>query len=100
MNILYVITGLGLGGAERVVVELADQMILHGHTVKIAFLKGNIIVLPKSELIELIELNFENILDVFDASKKYKKIIREFKPDVVHAHMIHANIFARINRIG
>lgn len=100
MKILYVVTGLGLGGAEKVVVDLADQMVLLGHNVKILYLKGDVTVSPKSNLIELVGLDFENIKDFLEASSKYKKIIKEFKPDVVHAHMIHANIFARLNRIS
>ena len=100
MKILFVVTGLGLGGAEKVVVDLADQMVLLGHTVKIVYLKGDIIVSPKSSLIELIGLNFDKMNSFLKASNKYKNIIKEFKPDVVHAHMIHANIFARLNRIG
>jgi len=100
LKILYIVTGLGLGGAEKVVVDLADQMVLLGHTVKIVYLKGDIIVSPKSSLIELIGLNFEKMNGFLNASNKYKNIIKEFKPDVVHAHMIHANIFARLNRIG
>ena len=40
MNILYLITGLGGGGAEKVVADLADQMVFLGHEVKIAYLKG------------------------------------------------------------
>ena len=39
MKILYVITGLGGGGAEKVVANLADQMSEKGHKVKIAYLK-------------------------------------------------------------
>lgn len=100
MNILYVITGLGLGGAERVVVDLADKMFLLGHTVKIVYLKGDIVVSPKNNSIELIGLEFETLNSVFKSSKKYKDLIRSFKPDVIHAHMIHANIFARLNRLG
>lgn len=100
MKILYLITGLGLGGAEKVVVTLADQMILLGHQVKIVYLKGNIIVEPDSKQIDLIGLNFEKVWDFFAASKKLKKVISDFQPDVVHAHMVHANIFARLNRLG
>ncbi|MFX5700993.1 glycosyltransferase, partial [Acinetobacter baumannii] len=32
------------------------------------------------------------------ALKKFKTVIEQFKPDVVHAHMVHANIFARLAR--
>jgi len=98
MKILYVVTGLGLGGAEKVVVELADQMKFIGHHVKIVYLKGKMEVCPKNKDIEVIFLSLENIFNSIGAYKKYKKIIKNFQPDVVHAHMIHANIFARISR--
>ena len=38
MKILYVITGLAQGGAERVVCDLADKMYEKGNDVKIAYL--------------------------------------------------------------
>ena len=98
MKILYVITGLGVGGAEKVVTELADQMLKRGHQVKIAYLKGEAIVCPKSDEIELIYLGFENLKSFRFAYQNYKKILENFQPDVVHAHMVHANIFARVSR--
>lgn len=100
MKILYLVTGLGLGGAEKVVCDLADQMFILGHQVKIVYLTGEILVRPKSIDIDLISLDLNNLYGLYSASKKYKKLIQDFQPDVVHAHMVHANIFARINRIG
>lgn len=98
MKILYVITGLGLGGAEKVVVDLAEQMNGLGHEVRIAYLKGEAIVKPKSSDIGLIALGLEGVSQAISASKKYRALVKEFKPDVVHAHMIHANIFTRVLR--
>lgn len=98
MNILYLITGLGGGGAEKVVVDLADQMYSLGHNVKIAYLKGEIIVFPKNNNIELVYIGLENLKNSKDAFLNYKNLILSFKPHVVHAHMVHANIFARIAR--
>ncbi|WP_201574145.1 glycosyltransferase [Psychrobacter sp. H8-1] len=100
MKILYLITGLGLGGAEKVVVDLADQMYALGHSVKIAYLTGNVLVKPVSQDIEIIALNLDSVSGFLSASKKYRHLINRYKPDVVHAHMVHANIFARLNRIG
>lgn len=99
MKILYVITGLGLGGAEKVVVDLADQMTVLGHNVKIAYLTGEVLVKPLSTEIELIDLNLNSSRRLLFASKRYQKLLKQFQPDVVHAHMVHANIFARLNRI-
>lgn len=100
MKILYLITGLGLGGAEKVVCDLADQMSTLGHQVKIAYLTGKVVVHPKNINVDIIPLDLNNFYGLYSASKKYKKLIHDFQPDIVHAHMIHANVFARINRIG
>ncbi|OYQ74960.1 glycosyltransferase [Wohlfahrtiimonas chitiniclastica] len=99
MKILYLITGLGLGGAEKVVVDLADQMVKRGHTVCIAYLKGNIVVKPKSENVQMISLGLESPKKLLKALYNFRQLIRQFKPDVVHAHMVHANIFARLARL-
>ncbi|TXJ09046.1 MAG: glycosyltransferase [Acinetobacter sp.] len=100
MKILYVITGLGLGGAEKVVADLADQMLRRGHQVKIAYLTGAVMVRPQNKDIEIIALSLNSMSQLYMASKKYRQLIQSFQPDVVHAHMVHANIFARLNRIG
>lgn len=98
MKTLYVITGLGGGGAEKVVADLADQMVKLGHQVKIAYLKGEVVVRPKSKDIELIYLGLETPLDFYKAFKRYTTLLKYFSPNVVHAHMVHANIFTRICR--
>lgn len=98
MNILYLITGLGGGGAEKVVADLADQMYLRGHDIVIAYLKGEVIVKPQSSDIKLICLELNKMSQFGNAFKNFKIIIEQFRPDIVHAHMVHANIFARLVR--
>lgn len=98
MNILYLITGLGGGGAEKVVVDLAIRMVGLGHQVKIAYLKGGVVVKPQTDRIELIYLGLENLKRAKFAYNNYKELLDRFEPDVIHAHMVHANIFARICR--
>ncbi len=73
-------------------------MHLRGHYVKIAYLKGEAIVKPQSADIELICLQLNKVAQFGSALKKFKTVIEQFKPDVVHAHMVHANIFARLAR--
>lgn len=98
MKVLYIITGLGLGGAEKVVCDLADQMSNLGHQVKIAYLTGEILVRPKNVNVDIVFLGLNAGSQLYKSSKKYKKLIQDFQPDVVHAHMVHANIFARLCR--
>lgn len=99
MKILYVVTGLGQGGAERVVCDLADQMYKRGYNVKIAYLTGRVLTEPRFKNIELINLNLSNLLSIPKAFFLLSKVIREFSPDVVHAHMVHANILTRLVRV-
>ena len=99
MKILYLITSLGGGGAEKVVCGLADEMQLRGHHIVIAYLTGEVVVRPKNKKIKIVGLNLNSILDIYSASKSYQKLTKEFKPNIIHAHMVHANIFARLNRI-
>ena len=98
MKILYIITGLGLGGAEKVVSDLADRMANLGHEIIIAYLKGDVWVRPKNININIVSLGLNNISQIYQASVKYRTLIKNFQPDVVHAHMVHANIFARVSR--
>ena len=65
---------------------------------KNSLFKGGCSCSAKNTEIELIYLGLENLIKVKFAYKNYKKLILDFKPDVVHAHMVHANIFARISR--
>lgn len=99
MKILYVITGLGQGGAERVVCDLADGMAQAGHEVKIAYLTGEVLTHPVNKNIELIAVKLNKASSLPKAYFKLSKLIRRYNPDVVHSHMVHANIIMRIVRV-
>nr|WP_155857492.1 glycosyltransferase [Acinetobacter sp. TTH0-4] len=104
IKILYVITGLGLGlglglgGAERIVCNLADQRLSQENQVKIVYLTGDAKIKPNND-IELIGLNLNNLYDFYNGYKNLRKIIISFKFDVVHSHMIDANLLARLVRL-
>lgn len=100
MKVLLVITGLGMGGAEHVVVNLADELVNRGHEVKIAYLSGPGLVLPSNENIEVIALNMNGYKKIIPTYLKLNKLIKFFKPDVVHSHMFHANILTRLLKIS
>lgn len=99
MKILYVITGLAQGGAQRVVCDLADAMFEKGHEVKIAYLTGEVITQPANKEIELLSIGLLNAVTLPKAYFILSKIIKGFKPDIIHAHMIHANILTRLVRL-
>lgn len=97
MNVLLMITGLGIGGAETQVCSIADKLHELGNRVTIIYLTGHSEVIPRHEDINVIGLNMHKTpLGLFKALKKCRDIIIEFNPDVLHSHMVHANIFSRL----
>lgn len=99
MKILYVITGLGQGGAEKVLCDLADDMSEKGYVVKIAYLTGPVITKPANKDIELIKVNLNSYLSIFSAYNFLKNLIKNYRPDIIHTHMVHANLFLRMMRL-
>jgi glycosyltransferase involved in cell wall biosynthesis len=99
-TIIFVITGLGLGGAEKQLCLLADKLSEHNYKIIIVALSGEVVVTPKNSAIEIINLTMnKNAFGVFNAAKKLAKIIKQTHADVVHSHMFHANIISRLARI-
>lgn len=88
-----------MGGAEKVVTALADALVSKGHEVLIVYLTGEAVVLPANASIKLTNLGMVSKMDAVSAFFKLKRLIQEFQPDVVHSHMFHANILARIVRL-
>lgn len=99
MKILLVITGLGMGGAEHVVVNLADALVERGHNVKIVYLTGDALVLPENSSVEIVSIGMKSSKDFFKAYKELQVLIKKFKPDVVHSHMVHSNLLSRLVRL-
>lgn len=100
MKILYIITGLGMGGAEQQVIALSEEMSRRGYDVEIVALKKRLTrITPLNVNIIVHDLNLNlNVCHLFYSVLKLFRIIREISPDIIHSHMIHANILARIYR--
>lgn len=101
MKILYLITGLGIGGAEVVTINLANRMQRQGHAVKLVYMTGKNLMKQCIESdIQIENLHIKkNPLTVIRSFFILKKILENFQPDIVHANMVHANVFARIARL-
>lgn len=99
MKILFVITGLGVGGAEAVVTNLADELASRGHEVCIAYLTGEACVLPKTNSIPIVSLKLNSLISFPKALLDLRGLISQFKPDVVHSHMFHSNVLSRLARL-
>lgn len=101
MNILLVITGMGMGGAENVVVSLANKLILDGNRVGIVYLNGeNRHLNSIAKEVALFPLNITNGFAGFTIGLiRFISIVRSFNPSVVHGHMYHANMLVRAARL-
>ena len=101
MNVLYVITGLGVGGAEVVTINLANTFHSLGNKVGIVYLSGSNQHKEKiNSGIKVWGLDMtKSFWGFVKAQILMRRILKEFSPDVVHAHMFHANVFMRCCRI-
>lgn len=101
LRILLVTTGLKLGGAEQQVAALARAFVELGNEVAILSLTaGREIELPPD--IAITELGMRKTpLSMLAALRKARQIVLRWQPDVIHAHMVHSNLFARaLTRLG
>jgi glycosyltransferase involved in cell wall biosynthesis len=101
MRILFVTTGLAYGGAETQLKELAIRLKRRGGEVQIASM------LPPAAYGEELQ---EHGIPIYNLRMRRKipdpralfrlaAIVRQWRPDVVHAHMVHANLLARLTRL-
>jgi glycosyltransferase involved in cell wall biosynthesis len=99
MKVLLVVTGMSMGGAEKVVADLADAFVTGGDEVRIVYLQGPQQVHPRRPEVELVSLGMDSAKGILAGFLKFGKILREFKPDIVHTHMYHATMLARLMRL-
>lgn len=90
VKVLQIITGLGVGGAERVVLDLARGLDPAEFEVEVASLTNNtdaLAVYGRPDLpIHTFAVKDRDVRALFRLSSYF----RRFRPDVIHAHMFHA----------
>ncbi|EON15575.1 glycosyltransferase [Pandoraea sp. SD6-2] len=100
MRIALFVTGMQLGGAETQVADLARGFLARGHDVDLISLTGTCAIdLPESPRLTRIELKANKTpWSLACALRRLVSHLRAWQPDVVHAHMVHANLLARVAR--
>ncbi|MGH7463006.1 MAG: glycosyltransferase, partial [Longimicrobiales bacterium] len=92
---MVITTGLKLGGAEQQIAALAGRFIALGNDVAILNLTaGTEVDLPPGVLVTELGMR-KTPASMLAALRKARQVIRQWQPDVIHAHMIHGNLFAR-----
>ena len=99
MRIVYVLTSLGMGGAERQALALAERMAARGHAVAVLALMPQLAEEWPTTL-EIIHLDMKrNPVRLLAGLAKGRRFLREFRPDLVHSHSFHANMVARLLKV-
>ena len=100
MRIAYMLTSLGIGGAERQVIALAERMQARGHEVVL-------LVLRQKQAREWPVRVDTRHLDMTKSPRAFavglamgRHILRDFRPGIVHSHTFPANMAARMLRLG
>ena len=101
MRVLFVISGLGMGGAERQIVLLSRELIRLGHHVSIYTLTR--------ETPRIDELSATSVRVTVDQKRRrldfgvvmrLRQHIRSWRPDIVHGFLYDGNLYARLAAYG
>jgi len=99
MVIVYMLTSLGMGGAERQVLALASRMADRGHAVKLLVLRPPVAEQWPTAL-PVLHLDMRRSpFSVLRGFYRARRFLRSYRPDLVHSHSFHANMVARLLRI-
>ena len=104
MKVLFVITGLFPGGAEKIVLEMVRSLLKAGHQAAVVSLQKEPPTAVRTIVDQLEQLGirpyFLNLsgLGIFRIFRLCKIILTE-TPDIVHSHLMHANLAARLIRL-
>jgi glycosyltransferase involved in cell wall biosynthesis len=97
MRILYVLTSLGIGGAESHTHALALRMVERGHDVRFMVLRRFPEQLSLTLPVDCLNLR-KSPMSAARGLMQARQYVHAFRPDVVHSHGFHGNLFARALR--
>jgi glycosyltransferase involved in cell wall biosynthesis len=96
MRIVTVLTSLGVGGAEKLALAVAERMARRGHAVMIVVLRERLAEeWPTALPTVYLDLR-KSPLSALPALLRARRALAGFRPDLIHSHSFHANIFSRL----
>jgi glycosyltransferase involved in cell wall biosynthesis len=88
-------------GIVNVAVDLACLQSKYGHTVAVASAGGEYVDLLRAYDVKHYELDqSRKLLNATQLVQHYRTIVKEFRPDIVHAHMMTGVLIAKFLRYG
>lgn len=98
MKIIHIIPTLNKGGAERLTLDICNELLLRGHEVLLICLYPENDYQELSSNINIVVCNVRFFPLLKKASTdlvELRQIINSFKPDVIHSHLFEAEIISR-----
>ena len=96
MRIVHLLTSLGMGGAERQALAIAERMRERGHSVAVFTLRPQLDE-EWSTSLPVFRLGMKKYpVSFVAATVRARRTLRDLSPDLIHSHGFHANLFARL----
>lgn len=96
-KILYLINSLSVGGAEKMLLDLCKNLPKDRFEIAVGTVMGGgqLEEEYRETGVELFLYTKQTKLG-FDVIKNFKKVIKQFKPDIIHTHLLSADTWGRI----
>ena len=96
MRILLLSTSMGMGGADQQILILARAMRARGHEIRIVALAplGQMGQEARDEGIPIESLELRRSVGQLPRIFRLVRILRTWRPHILHSHMMHANLLA------
>ncbi|WP_337100778.1 glycosyltransferase [Paenibacillus sp. YIM B09110] len=100
-KILFLITGFDYAGAENQVVQLCRGLRAKHYNILIVSMIKPVAYLDELKRlgVDIQSLHMNKGVPDPRALLKLRRIVKSFGPDIVHSHLVHANIMARVARL-
>jgi glycosyltransferase involved in cell wall biosynthesis len=101
MRILFLSTSMGMGGADSQLLAAAQELRARGHEVLVVSLTplGPMGLQARQLGIPTESLEMRRGIPDPRGLVRLARLVRAWRPDVVHSHMVHANLMARVVRL-
>ncbi len=101
MRVLFLSTSMGMGGADKQLLSAALELVRRGHEVRIVSLTSLGPMGVEAQSLGLPTESLEMRRGVPDPRGLWRliRLVRTWRPDVLHSHMVHANLMARVVRL-
>jgi glycosyltransferase involved in cell wall biosynthesis len=101
MRIFFLSTSMGMGGADSQLLAAAQELRARGHEVLVVSLTplGQMGMEARRAGIPTESLEMRRGIPDPRGFLRLARLVRAWRPDVVHSHMVHANLMARAVRL-